>query len=262
MNLLLKILFDEEGGTLAITRKTANTLITAAGFNTNYGEIEAVVNGDIDATNLEDDAVTAAKLNSDVVRADYGLLMHTTGALQVDVSDTNPCLEISDGGVRIKVDDSTIERASGGIQLKDGGIAAAKIASNAVTTAKITDSNITTAKIADANVTTAKIADANITTAKILDDNVTEDKLADYAESFGTSGYVKLTGGLTIQWGTVSADGAVTFPVAFSHACYSVMLTQNHETDNNANLKATGVSTTGFTADAIGGTTFYMAIGY
>jgi len=85
MNLLLKILFDEEGGTLAITRKTANTLITAAGFNTNYGEIEAVVNGDIDATNLEDDAVTAAKLNSDVVRANYGLLQHTDGTLYVDV---------------------------------------------------------------------------------------------------------------------------------------------------------------------------------
>ena len=84
MNLLLKILFDEFGGTLAITRKTANTLITAAGFNTNYAEIEAIVNGDIDATNIEDDAVTAAKLASDVVRADYGLVQHTDGSLYVE----------------------------------------------------------------------------------------------------------------------------------------------------------------------------------
>ncbi len=100
--LLLKILFDERGGTLAITRKTANTLITAAGFNTNYAEIEAVINGDIDDTNIEDDAVTAAKLNSDVVRANYGLVQHTTGALYVDLSDTNPGLELTDGGLRVK----------------------------------------------------------------------------------------------------------------------------------------------------------------
>jgi len=31
--LLWKILIDKRGGTLAITRKTANTLITAAGEN-------------------------------------------------------------------------------------------------------------------------------------------------------------------------------------------------------------------------------------
>ena len=85
MNTLLQIFLDEQGGTLAITRKTANTLITAAGFNTNYDQIEAIVNGDIDATNIEDDAVTAAKLASDVVRANYGLLQHTDGSLYVDV---------------------------------------------------------------------------------------------------------------------------------------------------------------------------------
>ena len=83
MDLLLKILFDEFGGTLAITRKTANTLATAAGMNTNYAEIEAVVNGDIDATNIEDDAISAAKLASDVVRTNYGLVQHTDGSLYV-----------------------------------------------------------------------------------------------------------------------------------------------------------------------------------
>ena len=83
--LLLQILKDEFGGTLAITRKTANTLITASGFNTNYDEIEAVVNGGIEAGNIAADAVNALKLNSDVVRANYGLLQHTDGSLYVDV---------------------------------------------------------------------------------------------------------------------------------------------------------------------------------
>ena len=85
LKLLWKILMGENGGTLSITRKTANTLITAAGFNTNYDEIEAVVNGDIDGTNIEDDSITAAKLASDIVRSGYGLLQHTDGTLYVDV---------------------------------------------------------------------------------------------------------------------------------------------------------------------------------
>jgi hypothetical protein len=69
---------------LSITRKTANTLITAAGFNTNYDEIEAIVNA-LTADNLGTDSVTAVKLNSDVVRTNYGLLQHTDGSLYVDV---------------------------------------------------------------------------------------------------------------------------------------------------------------------------------
>ena len=48
--------------------------------------------------------------------------------MQVDVSDTNPGLEITDGGVRVKVDDSSIERASGGIQVKALGITDAMLA--------------------------------------------------------------------------------------------------------------------------------------
>lgn len=89
----------------------------------------------------------------------------------------------------IQVDNTTIELASGVLQVKDAGISAAKIASNAVTTAKILDANVTTDKILDANVTTAKIADGNVTavklasdavtTVKILDSNVTTAKIAD-----------------------------------------------------------------------------------
>lgn len=54
-------------------------------------------------------------------------------------------------------DNTTIEKSAGRLQVKDGGISAAKLASNSVTTVKITDSNVTTAKIADANVTAAKV---------------------------------------------------------------------------------------------------------
>jgi hypothetical protein len=139
---LLELFKDEFGGTLSITRKSANTLITAAGFNNNFSEIEAVINGSIEATNIAADAVTAAKINVDVVRSGYGLAQHTDGSLYVDVSDTNPGLEISDGGVRAKVDNSSIERASGGLQVKASGITNAMLGGS-ITDAKL--NQITTA---------------------------------------------------------------------------------------------------------------------
>ena len=45
------------------------------------------------------------------------------------------------------VDDSTTQLSSGAVIVKDLGIAAGKIATNAVTTVKILDSNVTKAKI-------------------------------------------------------------------------------------------------------------------
>lgn len=95
MNLLLRILLDERGTTLAITRKTANTLITASGFNTNYAEIEAVVNA-LTGDNFADDAITAAKLNADVVRTNYGLVQHSDGSLYVK---TYGLINVSSNGV-------------------------------------------------------------------------------------------------------------------------------------------------------------------
>ena len=52
---------------------------------------------------------------------------------------------------------STFVNSSGQIAVLDGGIAANKLATNAVTTTKILNANVTTAKIADANVTKAKL---------------------------------------------------------------------------------------------------------
>lgn len=126
--LLFSLVSTAEAGTLSITRKTAGTLISATGFNTNYSEIEAVVNGGIDNTNITNDGVKAEDVNVDIVRAGYGLIQHTDGSLYVDVSDTNPSLEITDGGLRAKVDDSSIERATGGLQVKALGITNAMLA--------------------------------------------------------------------------------------------------------------------------------------
>lgn len=109
-----------QADTLSITRKTPGTVIASSGFNTNYDQIEAVVNGHIDADNIEDDAVTALKLNPDVVRSGYGLIQHTDGSLYVDVSDTNPALELTDGGLRVKLDSVYFQRTSDGVSIQTG----------------------------------------------------------------------------------------------------------------------------------------------
>lgn len=119
LKFLLAILKDEFGATLAVTRKTANTLITASGFNTNYDQIEAVVNA-LTSTNYANDSVGAAALASDVIRATYGLIQHTDGSLYVDVSDTNPGLELSDGGLRVKAY-GLAQRTSNGLDIGRSG---------------------------------------------------------------------------------------------------------------------------------------------
>ena len=112
--LLWKILKDQKGTTLAVTYSfSPNTLIASTQMNTNFDDIEAVVNA-LTSANFANDSVGAAALNSDVVRAGYGLVQHTDGSLYVDVSDTNPCLEISDGGIRAKVY-GLINRTSDGL---------------------------------------------------------------------------------------------------------------------------------------------------
>ena len=114
VKLLWRIFIDEVGTTLAMTRKTANTLITAAGFNTNMDECESVVNA-LTSANFAADSVLAAALGSDVVRTNYGLIQHTDGSLYVDLSDTTPALEITDGGLRLKVKAGLLSKGADGV---------------------------------------------------------------------------------------------------------------------------------------------------
>ena len=117
LKIIKAFLTDKSGTTLAVTYSfSPNTLALSAQVNQNFQDVVAVVNA-LTSVNLSDDAVTAAKLNGDVVRATYGLIQHTDGSLYVDVSDTNPSLELSDGGLRVKVDGATIGRTSSGLSI-------------------------------------------------------------------------------------------------------------------------------------------------
>lgn len=114
LKLAVAILKDQIGVTLAITRVTANTLITAGATNNRADEIEAVVNA-LTSANFAADSVLAAALGSDVVRANYGLIQNTDGSLYVDLSDTTPALELTDGGLRLKVKAGLLSKGADGV---------------------------------------------------------------------------------------------------------------------------------------------------
>lgn len=74
-------------------------------------------------------------------------------------------------------------------------------------------------------------------------------------QSVSANGYQKFPGGLIIQWGqtgtiTAASSSAVSFPVTFTTAVYSVVATRNDAAVNAQRSDATySITTTGFTVD-------------
>lgn len=74
----------------------------------------------------------------------------------------------------------------------------------------------------------------------------------DFGKSLSSSGYQKLPSGLIIQWGSWLASGtagnpvAVTFPIAFSSACYAVFPAVNYSTTITQSGWYDTPTTTGF----------------
>lgn len=81
--------------------------------------------------------------------------------------------------------------------------------------------------------------------------------------SLGTSGYITLNNGLTIQWASVAAgstSGTGSYPTAFSSACYGMLGTMN----SSGYVSIVSTSTSAYSYDiggASSGTFFYIAIG-
>lgn len=102
---------------------------------------------------------------------------------------------------------------------------------------------------------------------------VTPAGLASFTKSLASNGYIKLPGGLILQWGSgVTSSGgtlAVTFPLAFPTACLQVFTTDQGIISTLHIVGSDTGTTTGFNAysvnaaDAAAASNFkWLAIGY
>jgi len=197
----------------------------------------------------------------------------------VTLSDTRaylqPAWEITGSMLNASiVDNSTIELVANVLRVKDAGIVAAKLASNAVTTVKILDANVTTAKIADLNVTLAKIA------ADSVDDTKAGDRVPQFYRrqggssgtwggSAGTSNFtpgpVRMQAGM-IACSTIAPGASIVFPVAFSQPPLIYCQTAGgiRSSVQVANLTTTGCDVTIYASDSLAinaGNVFWFAVG-
>ena len=114
------------------------------------------------------DQVTAQKLNDIIGQATFTSAASTT-------------------------DNSTLTLGSSKLKVKDAGITATQLATDAVITAKIQDDAVTANKVATNAIITAKIAASAVTTDRIADDAVDADKLAHTAVTPGSYTNTNLT---------------------------------------------------------------------
>jgi hypothetical protein len=99
------------------------------------------------------------------VNADSGYVLSTDGAITIDTTalvftqfsgagsvTAGAALTKTGNTLDVAVDDSTIEITSDSLNVKDAGIGATQLATDAVTTVKILDSNVTNAKLANSSI--------------------------------------------------------------------------------------------------------------
>ena len=109
-------------------------------------------------------------------------------------------------------DDRTLEvHQSGYLQVKDGGITSAKLASDAITVNVIQDGTISNEKITNNTIEGGKLVDGTITSTQLADDAVTSDKLAtDSVGSDALSATGVTAGTYTSPTIVVDDDGRIT----------------------------------------------------
>ena len=129
------------------TISDGNTLLVEAGEG-----IDVVV-GATDKVTISAEDSTASNKGVVIIGAGEGIdVTYSSGTATIAAEDATAS---NKGIASFSSDNFAIN--SGAITIKDGGVVAAEIASDAVTTAKILNANVTTAKLADDNVTYAKI---------------------------------------------------------------------------------------------------------
>lgn len=150
------------------------------------------------------------------------------GELAVNTADGKLYTEHT-GGVVKEIIPSTVV---------DGGITAAKIASNAVTTAKIADSNVTEGKIADGAVTTNKLSNTGVTAGTYTTATVTVDAKGRITSASTGSGSAPTTAQV------LSAMSGITFNSigGYGFIAYNPAYNSSGVTPNNTYSTGNGVN--------------------
>ena len=128
-----------------------------------------------------------------------------------------------------------------------------------------------TAPLAVASTTKVDNLNADLLDGEHLSTTSATGVLADTGRVKGTNGYLKLSNGITLQWGTVDdAVSVVTFPIAFDTACLNVQFSLKDVTSSSSwapvFMSTTTWTTASFTkstaATTIGGSRPWFAIGH
>lgn len=121
-----------------ITTYTNGSILTASQLNSEFGNLYSTINS-LDDANI----ASGANINPNKIDA----------AIAGDGIGRNG----STGALEVNDDNSTLEITGDTLQVKDGGITLAKMASDSVNSAKIVDASIATADIGANQVTRAKL---------------------------------------------------------------------------------------------------------
>lgn len=137
-----QMLVANSSGVYASVSLSGDATVNASG-------LLSLANDSVGTVQLENSAVTAAKVNINGATALSGVVLGNDELMLYDVSTTS----------NVKCPLSAVATYVSA-NLTNGSVLNADLADNAVTTAKITDANVTTAKLADDAVTSAKLAAA------------------------------------------------------------------------------------------------------
>jgi hypothetical protein len=137
-----------------------------------------------------------------------------SGAGQISAGDA---LTKTGNQLDVAVDDSTIEVSSDALQVKDAGITATQLATDAVTTIKITDANVTAAKLAstlDLSGKSVTLANGEISNAELANSSFTIRDESSTSDAINLGETLVITGGEGIDTSISSNTLTVTAELA------------------------------------------------
>ena len=154
--------------------------------------------------------------------AENGIYLASAGAW-TRTTDADAAGELTSGAI-VPVESGTLNADTLWMLTTDGTIT---IGTTALTW-QIKSGDASTARKGQVQLATSAEAQALADALKALTPATLEAALKGTNQSFATSGYQKLPGGLIVQWGQVGTNGtgdtAVTFPIAFLNACRAITL--------------------------------------